>query len=117
MPYVVCMIRSRRRRKVGLQSEAADSPSDCLTGADEEHGVHAPHDNRQGGAPGFGAPPLRAGIGPAGGGPSDSGPLAPSGGRGFGLGRGRGLKGAVHGMRYSFRTAWPLCETRVDDWA
>ena len=66
--------------------------------------MHAPHDNRQGGAPGFGAPPLRAGMSPAGVGPSDAGPLPPSGGRGFGIGRGRGLKGAGCDFHYMLRT-------------
>jgi len=75
-----------------------------VTGADEEHGVHALHDNRQGGAPGFGAPPLRAGMSAAGVGPPDTGPLPPSGGRGFGIGRGRGLKGADCNLQYMLRT-------------
>ena len=66
-----------------------------LTGANQEHGANGPHDSRQGGAPGFGALPVRAGMGMPGGGPPDAGPLAPHGGRGFGIGRGRALKGGL----------------------
>ena len=55
-----------------------------------------PNDSRQGGAPGFGSfLPSGMNGGHGGGGPPETGPLAPRGGRGFGIGRGRGLKGAL----------------------
>lgn len=74
-------------------------PMQCVlwpTGADDGHTTHAPHDSRQAGAPGFGLPPSSAGPSLASSGAVDAGPFAPRGGRGFGIGRGRGLKGAVH---------------------